>query len=259
MKIAFIGSGNLAWHISKAFQDAGAEIIQVFSRTEKNAKKLADMLNTCYTTNIVEISPDADLYVFAVSDEVLIRLSMNELIREIIDDKLVVHTAGSVELSVLKPLSKNYGVFYPFQTFSKNTELECSKIPICYEANTDENNKILKELAEKISTNVQFIDTEQRKYIHLAGVFACNFTNHMYALAEKILNDKKISAKIMMPLINETAKKVNRYSAKEVQTGPVVRNDEIIIKKHLELLGNYPDCKNLYTFVSDNIKKFQKK
>jgi predicted short-subunit dehydrogenase-like oxidoreductase (DUF2520 family) len=257
VNIVIIGAGNLACQLSHSLKEAGNTIIQVFSRTEKNAKELADKLGADYTNELINIRKGADLYIIAVSDNVLVRLSANKFLKSIIGDSTVVHTAGGVELSVLKTLSSHYGVLYPFQTFSKKRRLSFKTIPIFIESSDENTGEILMSLAKNLSEKVEFIDFEQRKFVHLAGVFACNFANHMYVMAEKILHSKNISFSVLLPLILETAEKVKINSPKTVQTGPVVRNDQITINKHIELLSQAQDLKNMYLFVSESIKKHQ--
>ncbi len=151
-----------------------------------------------------DIVPEADLYIISVADNAL-----DELISQLyLNDKLVVHTSGSVQMDVLKKASRNYGVFYPLQTFSKSKDVEFRSIPICLEANKDANLHKLTELAKRISENVQVIDSEQRKKLHLAAVFACNFPNFMYSIAEEITRQANIDFEILRPLIKETAEKV---------------------------------------------------
>jgi len=165
----------------------------------------------------------------------------------------VVHTAGSVAQNVFKNYSKNYGVFYPFQTFSKNKEVNFSEIPICIEANNEKFENKLINLAKKLSENVYKMNSEQRKYLHIAGVFANNFTNHMYYIASEILKQKNIDAEIINPLIKETANKLEKLSAYNAQTGPALRNDTESIKKHLNLLSSQPEFMEIYKLISKDI------
>jgi predicted short-subunit dehydrogenase-like oxidoreductase (DUF2520 family) len=255
MNIVFIGAGNLARQLSQTLKSTGNNILQVFSKTEKNAKALADIVGAEYTNDLIKIRSGADLYIIAVSDDVLIRLAANKFLKSIIGNSVVIHTAGGVELSVLKTLSEHFGVFYPFQTFSKERKISFKNIPIFIEASDEPTLEKLKKIGENISEKVEISDFEHRKYIHLAGVFACNFTNQMYAMSEKILHSKNISFSVLMPLILETAEKVRTNSPKTVQTGPVMRNDQVTINKHIELLANMPDCKRMYLSISESIKK----
>jgi predicted short-subunit dehydrogenase-like oxidoreductase (DUF2520 family) len=253
MEIVIIGAGNVATHLSKALVKAGNNIKQIYSRTEVSAKTLAKELNIDYTTNIESIDNEADLYIFSVSDNAIPELALKLDIK----DKNVVHTAGSVPLSVLKG-AKNYGVFYPLQTFSKSREVNFKEIPLCIEANNNEFNQTLTELAGQISKSVWQIDSVQRKRLHLSAVFACNFVNHMYALAKDLLSHEEIDFEILYPLIKETAIKATTMGPKLAQTGPALRNDTESLEKHIELLSSYPEIQKIYRTISESIQLFNK-
>ena len=252
MTINFIGSGNLAWHLSKTLQNAGNTIGQIVSNTMENASLLAEKLNCNYTNNFAE-TKKADLFIISVSDYALHDICNNKILKKIINNSPVVHTAGSINSNILNKLSDNYGVFYPLQTFSKQKPISFKNIPICIEAN---NNKLLSNLqniASKISDDVRLINSAQREIIHLSAVFACNFTNYMYSISEKILQEKDVNFDILLPLIKETYEKAITNSPTKVQTGPAKRNDKNIIQKHEHLLEKYPNFKDIYTLLSKNI------
>jgi predicted short-subunit dehydrogenase-like oxidoreductase (DUF2520 family) len=253
MEIVIIGAGNVATHLSKALVKTGNNVKQIYSRTEESARKLAAELGTSHITNLKFLDNEADLYVFSVSDNAL-----PELAKEInIADKNAVHTAGSVPLSVFEG-AKNYGVFYPLQTFSKSREIDFKEVPLCIEANNKSFNEVLTKLAGQISENVWQIDSIQRKQLHLSAVFACNFVNHMYALSKKLVNDKNIDFEILHPLIKETALKALAMDPKSAQTGPALRNDTESLKKHIELLSSYPEIQELYVMISDSIELYNR-
>jgi predicted short-subunit dehydrogenase-like oxidoreductase (DUF2520 family) len=156
-------------------------------------------------------------------------------------------------MNILAPYCTNYGVFYPFQTFTKEKKVEFDHIPICIEAKTPQNLEILNGLALSISQNIKFFDSNQRQQIHLAAVFVCNFVNHFYTIGEKLLTEKGIDFDILKPLILETASKVIYQSPESSQTGPASRNDRIVMDKHLAMLANDPDLKSLYSLLSERI------
>ena len=225
-QICMIGAGNVATHLSLALQRSGHEITQVFSRTEETAKVLAEKLNCPYTNNIQEIL-QAQLSIIAISDDAINAIS----------SKLrgpVVHTSGTKSLEVLQ--NKVSGVFYPLQTFSKNKNIDFRTIPICIEANNKEIMYLLQSLANSISDYVYTISSEQRKYLHLSAVIACNFSNLMYQFASEICRTHNISFEMLKPLINETSDKINHVSAVKAQTGPAYRKDLETIKEQLLLL-----------------------
>jgi len=249
MRICLIGAGNLATQLGLALSEKGHQLVQVWSRTQKSASELASKLNCPYTTEISLISSDTDIYIIAVSDTALTSV----LSKRNWDDKLVVHTAGSTPMSILAPYCNNYGVFYPFQTFTITKKVEFDQVPVCIEANSFRNLDVLKELAQSISQDVKLFDSTQRQQIHLAAVFACNFVNHFYAIGEELLREKGIDFEILKPLILETAFKVTSQSPASSQTGPASRKDSIVIDKHLSMLTNHPDLKNLYKQISERI------
>jgi predicted short-subunit dehydrogenase-like oxidoreductase (DUF2520 family) len=181
VKLSIIGAGNLATRVALELHNKGIEIVQVYSRTVTSALTLARLVGCIYNTNPEKIIQEADIYLISVSD-----LAVTEVLSKInFNNKLVVHTAGSIPMSELAKYSKNYGVFYPLQTFSKFRDVNFAKVPFCIEANSPENEKVLCDLASLISRDVRIVTSEQRKQLHLAAVFACNFVNHMYRLRTK--------------------------------------------------------------------------
>ena len=249
MKVCLIGSGNLATQLGIALYAKGHQIMQVWSRTAENAALLAVQFNCRHTNELSLINSDSDIYIISVADRAIEQVLSGRLWC----NKLVVHTSGSTPMELLSPYTENFGVFYPFQTFSKAKNVDFDQVPICFEANTPQNLEILKDLAQSISNNIHIINSEQRQQIHLAAVFACNFVNHFYSIGEGLLREKGIGFEILKPLILETAAKIVSHSPESVQTGPAVRNDKNIINRHLALLENHPDLQALYQQMSDRI------
>ena len=169
-----------------------------------------------------------------------------------INTENIIHTSGTLHINIFQKKFKNYGIIYPLQTFNKNIKTNFSDVPICIEANNIKFQKKLITFSNKISNKVYEINSSQRKKVHLAAVFACNFSNHMYAIAEEILKEENIDKSILLPLIKETAKKVEKKNAKEVQTGPAIRKDTETIKEHLHSLNNL-SYKKIYKLISSNI------
>jgi predicted short-subunit dehydrogenase-like oxidoreductase (DUF2520 family) len=253
MKIVIIGAGNLATQLGLNLKKRGCDIIQLYSRTESSAQALSELLQAPYTTDITTISPEADIYIYALKDDIL-----PELIKQMpVGTGLHVHTAGSVDVSVFKGIKENFGVFYPMQTFSKNKRVNFSEIPIFIEASTDADWQILRELASQLSDKVIDCDSKQRMALHLAAVFSCNFTNHLFHLASNILKENELDFKLMLPLIHETIEKLQFITPAEAQTGPAVRNDQTIINKHINALVDMPEAQNIYKLLSENILKIR--
>jgi len=252
-KITIIGSGNVATILSKVFVNKGFSINQVFSKSKINAEilieKLAANQQIKITDNIAEIDDTSDIYIVCVKDDAIATV-VNQILFK---DKLIVHTSGSVDITVFNGFNQ-FGVFYPLQTFSKDKDTDVANVPFCIEGNTNQTTQLLIDLASSISKKVYEINSEQRKTLHLAAVFACNFTNYMYSIAEEITTKNNINFEVLKPLIQETAKKIEFQSPKEAQTGPAKRKDQQTINKHLAMLENNPN-KELYKLITDLIQK----
>ncbi len=250
MKIVLIGAGNLATNLGKALQGAEHEVVQVWSRTEESAKDLADILKCSYTTDVKAVVKSADVFIIAVKDAVL--PSVADALKEGREGQLFVHTAGSMPMDVL-PFARR-GVFYPMQTFSKRKEVDFSVIPCFVEASDKSDMAFLMSLSRTISDTVFELDSENRKYLHLAAVFCCNFANHCFSMGADLLKKHGgIPFSVMLPLIDETASKLYSMSPQEAQTGPAVRWDKNVIDKHLQLLAEEPNLQKIYELMSKSI------
>lgn len=248
MRIVILGSGNLATNLSYLLLKKGFEIVQVYSHTLENAKILADLLGCDYTATIENITNDCDIYISAIKDNI------SEYVWKQINfnDKLVLHTSGSLPMSILENVTKNYGVLYPLMTLSKSKLQERDDIPFFIEANSQHNLHIINEIAEKITTAVYNVDSKKRMNLHYAAVWANNFTNCMYSVAKDITDRNNLPFEVLLPIIDETAEKIHRLTPREAQTGPAVRFDENIITKHLSLSSNEQE-RILYKMISDTI------
>ena len=249
MEVVLIGSGSVATHLGLALQAKGIVIRQVYSRNVSNAETLSKKLNTSFITDISELNMDADIYFYALTDN-----AFKSILRKIeIPKGIQVHTAGGIAMNEFEGFSSKFGVFYPLQTFSINKPVDFSQIPICIEACNVEVQQYLLDLANLLSTKTYVVNSEQRKRLHLAAVFACNFTNYMYDIASKILDDSGFSFDMIQPLIAETAEKIKIMNPYDAQTGPAVRMDEKTIDKHLAMLNKWPDLKKIYKLLTKNI------
>ena len=247
--IVMIGAGNLATSLAPALRKTGFKILQVYSRTKESAVSLANKLNCDYTNSIDKIRNDADIYFLVLTDNASLSF-INEFC---FPNTLIVHTSGGLDMSIFEKYSKSYGVFYPVQTFSKNVELDFWDIPICIEASNSNIEKKLLKIAKRLSGRCVTIDSAQRKYLHTAAVFACNFVNHMYEISSDILGETELPFNLLHPLIRETAEKVMKNSPHEVQTGPARRNDRIVINEHLKLLASMKHYQDIYNELSLSI------
>lgn len=251
IQVVLVGTGNVAWHLGHALAEKGIRIIQVLSRNTSSASELAKELNAGNSGKPEDMDPNADMCLICVSDDAI--LSVLKKLRP--GNCLLLHTSGSIPMDVFRGLANNYGVLYPLQTFTRGIPLQYHQIPFMIEANSADNLLNIRQLAEVISRNVAEADSVQRLYLHLAAVFAGNFSNHMFYLAEKLTREHGLSFDILKPLIEEIASKAMHISPQKAQTGPAVRGDRRIIEKHLELLTDKPDLQELYRLISESIRK----
>ncbi len=256
-KIVMIGAGNLGTQLAKALFRKGKKILQVFSNTSSSAHLLAGQVEAAPVTDFDKITTKADLYIISVPDDVI-----GKIVKKIyVDDKIIVHTSGSVDMKILQGVSERFGVFYPLLTFSRNKDVSFKTTPLCIEANNNNVENLLTNLAGEISDDVRIFNSDQRKYLHLAAVFASNFTNYMCLVAEDILKIKDMPFDLLIPIIIETADKLIHETPLEAQTGPAIREDAGIIAKHLNMLELDKEKKEIYKLISENIRnlKYRKK
>ena len=250
MEIVLLGSGNVATHLGNILYNSGQNIIEVYNKFDESGTTLSKKLNANFINNISGINKNADLYIISVVDDYL-----EELVSKLnVEKGIVVHTSGTKNMESLNKF-ENYGVFYPLQTFSKNTNLDYKNIPFLLEANTDKNLKLLKDFCKTFSNNIFEINSEKRKIVHTSAVFACNFTNYMFSISEDILKKNDISFDILKPLIQETVNKAIANGSKQSQTGPAKRKDINLINEHLKLLEFDKDYQKIYGLLSESIIK----
>lgn len=253
MKVSFIGSGNVATHLVKACVNNNVNVIEIFSNTFNNAQFLADTCNAKAVLSIADLNDEVDLIIVAVNDN-----SLSEIAASV--DKLkcpVIHTAGSTSIDVLKSTHHSFGVLYPLQTFSKSKIVNIKEVPFFIEASSTELSSTLALLVSKWGAISQMANSEQRLNLHIAAVFACNFSNHMYSLAEELMNKHHLDFNLLKPLILETAQKIALLSTKDAQTGPAKRKDSKTIEKHLDELSTEKRLFDLYKAISEDIAKSQ--
>ena len=251
MKTVLIGSGRLATHLGPALYRAGHEVVQVYSRTLESAQALARLTKSEAVTDLQQVVRDADVYICAVKDDVLPTL-LPTLCKGR-EEALFLHTAGSVPMAIFEPYARHYGVLYPMQTFSKERQLDFAEIPVFIEADSAATFSVVESLASSVSTNVRPLSSDDRRYLHLSAVFACNFVNHCYDLAGTLLEEHGIPFDTLLPLIDETARKVHELSPREAQTGPAVRYDQEVIVRQSQLLEGLP--KDIYDLLSQSIHR----
>jgi predicted short-subunit dehydrogenase-like oxidoreductase (DUF2520 family) len=250
-KIVIIGSGRIARHLGKRLKGKGLPISQVVSRTAAHAEALAQMLHTQWTDDWANVLPDADWLLIAVRDDAIedVAAALAPFARE----ALATHTSGGTASSVLAPYFRRYGVFYPLQSFSLEHTPVWSKIPFCVDAQVEADVLFLKKIAKTIGNLVYRVNDEQRAALHVAAVFANNFSNHCFAIAEKLLDEKGLPFEMLHPLMEQTVAKALHDSPAKMQTGPAARGDVDTLRRHLELLKTHPDWLDLYRKLSANI------
>lgn len=250
-KITFIGAGNVASLLSSKLRHKGFEIVEIWSKTEKSARDLALKLDCNFTTSLNNLQ-HTDLFIISVKDDFI-----KETIHLITDKETpIVHTSGSVGIDVFSN-KNNFGVFYPLQTFSKEIEMDFESLPICIESNNPNLESHLIELANSITKSVHKLNSEQRKKIHIAAVFACNFSNHMFSISEDIMKKNNLDFNLLKPLIENTFQKIRKNSPKDTQTGPAFREDKKVMEDHLKQLENMKELKELYSKISESIIHFK--
>ncbi len=252
MKIILIGTGNIAWQFGHRLHNKQIPIYGVYGRTPAKARELATQWKSKAYSDLQKLPDDADIYLFALSDH-----AYPDVIREFPHrNKTMVHTSGSLPLSLFENLTPYRGVIYPFQSCTKGCELLSQRLPLCLEASDTATRAVIGKLAACFSEEIYFLDSRQRKQLHVAGVFANNFSNAMYRIAFGLLEKQRINTGILHPLILETALKIQQMHPTKAQTGPAVRNDEAVMRSHLELLAKEnEDWCGIYRMMSSFISE----
>lgn len=266
MDIVLVGAGRLATQLGIALHAHGHRITAVFSRTMSSAAGLARLLDADATDDVSRLPLHADAFIVAVKDAALNGLI--PLLAKGRQQQYFYHTAGSMPMSVfinsddscgVEPcgdedcMPEHYGVIYPMQTFSKERDVDFSQVPIFIEGSDEPSLSRARAIAASVSGQVSELSSDKRRYLHLAAVFACNFSNHCYTLAAAILEEQGLDFSSMLPLIAETAAKVETMHPLQAQTGPAVRYDENVINAHLQLLNGHQELQNIYSFMSKSI------
>lgn len=252
VNISFIGSGNVAWHLAPAFDNLGYIVKEVYSRNPTHAEALTGRLYQAEVKASLDFSTSpSQVFFIATTDE-----AIADVAREIIlpEQAVLVHTSGSQPLSELSyAAALHQGVFYPLQTFSKGKKIDFKEVPIFIEVNDEQAERVLRELATAISSRVIKIGSEQRKALHVAAVFASNFTNHMLSQAKEIMEQNSLDFDWLKPLVVETIQKSLSLGPEAAQTGPARRGDLQILDRHLEFLKENDAAAAVYKLVSQEI------
>lgn len=249
MKIVMIGTGNVATIFTRKFAAAGHQVLEVAGRSEEKTRQLAEVASSTFTTDFGELNQHADIYILAVNDDALEQVcALLDL-----DGKFLVHTAGAVSRRVLEKSTPHNGVFYPLQTITGKMDME-AVIPIHVDANDEQHLALLKQLASSITTHVVVSGDEERLKLHTAAVCCNNFTNYLYTLASDFCIKEKLNFDHLLPLVQETSRKLNPGDPWLNQTGPAKRHDDNTIQKHLSILQPHQEFKEVYEFLTSKIK-----
>ncbi len=251
MKVVMIGSGNVATVLGGKMVAAGHDMLQVVARSPEPAARLAGEWGCGYTTRWEEIDPAADIYIAAISDRGL--EGLGDVLS--LPGRLVVHTAGAVALSALLPVSAHCGVLYPLQSL-KAAVRPYPEIPLLVDAHRPEDLPVIETFAATLSRQVQRAGDSDRLKLHLGAVLVNNFTNFLYTLADDFCGKEGIDFSLLQPLIRETAGRISHFAPRDMQTGPAVRGDGTTSERHLKLLSNYKDIKELYSLFTIKIEEY---
>ena len=251
--VSIIGTGNVGWHLAKALYDAGLEVRHIISRSYMRAKEVAQMVNATPLSSSKEITSVPDLFIICVSDN-----AIADVVKDYMKSgALVVHTSGSTGMEVFGKSSKNHGVFYPLQTFTRRIEMDYNSIPFFIEGASPEIEALLLGVAMKISGSCFVVNSENRRKIHVAAIFACNFSNHLVSIAHKLLQEEGLEMNLLLPLVEQTIAKLKTVDPLSAQTGPAVREDWQVIDSHLKALEDMPKEKELYQLLTENIIRYK--
>ncbi len=250
-KIVLLGAGRLATWFAVRFLEKKMGLVQIFNRTADAAQKLSEKTGVPWTNDFSKILPDADWYILAVRDDAVFEVA--EKLAEIHPAGLVTHVSGVTSGEKLKSFFLRSGVFWPLQSFSAEKKPDWKTMPICLDAAADSDLIFLENMARKMGANPSRINDEQRAKLHVAAVFANNFTNHCLVIAEKLLGEADLSPTLLEPLVRETFEKALQISPAAAQTGPARRGDLATLEKHLLILKNDPLRQDIYRKMSESI------
>ena len=250
-----VGAGNVAWHLGHACEKSGIRIIQVLNRSKITGLALAKELGVPCSNDLGASLPECDFVIVAVRDSAL-----SDVLKQIhAPGSIIIHTSGSQGLDVFSEEINNCGILYPFQTLTKGLQTDFSRIPLCIEARNGDTLLSLRILAGILSINIWELSSLQRRYLHMSGIIINNFVNHLIARTFDFMDKQNLNKKLLMPLLDETIRKLDHITPFESQTGPARRSDLEIIQEHLELLKEEPELKKLYSLLTDSIIAYYSK
>jgi len=251
-KIAVLGAGNVAWHLAPALENVGHEVTEVYARDISEAKKITERLYASEAKDDLDFSEsEAEIFILAVKD-----LAIPEVADEVIlpENSILVHTSGTMALDVLGYSSASYtGIFYPLQSFTEGRKIDFEDVPFLLECEDEETLQKLRLLAKSLSSMNYIVKSKDRKAIHVAAVFASNFSNHMIRISEEIMRRQGLDFEMMKPLIIEQISKTLQIGAKRAQTGPAIREDYETLEEHHQFLNYNEELAEIYRLISQDI------
>ncbi len=251
-RVALVGSGRLGGQLAVALEKAGHSVAEIYNPSEASASRLARKLYNSHLVNSLDFSASpCNLFILAVPDAVIAQVA-SEIVLP--DDAVVVHTSGATPMNVLEvTAAEHFGIFWPLQSFSNAREANFQQLPIIIEASDDFALETLNKLASSIGAEPVFMEESERKNLHLAAVFASNFTNHMLRAAEHVLSRDGITIDILQPLVMETMRKAFELGPELAQTGPAAREDYNTIEAQAEMLEGDNSLQRIYRLLSQDI------
>ncbi|GMQ26075.1 DUF2520 domain-containing protein [Algoriphagus sp. oki45] len=251
-KIALIGAGNVAWQLAPALEDAGHEITEVYSRDLAKAIEVTERVYSAEAKDDLDFSESkAQIFILAVKDSAIPEVADAVILPE---GSILVHTSGTMPLDILGYSSASFtGIFYPLQSFTKGKKIDMDDVPFLLEAKDEETLQKLKKVAKSLSPLVYTVRSKDRKAVHIAAVFASNFSNHMIRIAEEIMRRQGLDFEMLKPLIIETISKSLQMGAKKAQTGPAVREDYETLEEHFKFLNYNEQVAEIYRLISQDI------
>jgi len=248
MNITILGAGNVATQLALVLKKTGHTIVQVYNRSNDAGVELSKTVGAAFVSDLGQLT-EADVYIVAVKDDAIGELAKGITAK----NGIVAHTSGTKSKDLLQNTSANFGIFYPLQTMTKTAKVDFKNVPLLVEGSNKQTIAKLEELAKSISKNVHRVDEQQRQWIHVAAVFANNFTNHLFGISEQLLLTHGLEFEILKPLIFNFIRNLETHSPSELQTGPAIRGDYQTIEKHMQLLGDDTRLQKIYEVLSQSI------
>lgn len=247
-RFSIIGSGNTAHFLAYTLQQQGHILAGIWARDAVQATLFAANYQCSSYQNLGQIPDQKNHICFMAISDVAIAVVAEQLS---FSHTLLVHCSGATAISVLYAAAQNTAVYWPIYAITKGDSWDSNIIPIAIEASNLSGQEILVNLSPKVF----LANGDTRKHLHLAAVFASNFTNHLYAISQQICTQHQLDAKqTLAPIINQSISRLAKHPAIELQTGPAIRNDQNTLHNQQNLLQNQPYWLAIYQSLSASIR-----